>query len=89
MGTIGIQPEPAGANGFEEVVHGGVEVPFGGRSGLASAGEPAEPEVVFGLAERGFGDMAALPACWLRGSSRMGTGRRRPRGHPRGIGLSS
>ncbi len=48
-------------DGFEQVMDQGVEAEFGCGSVESAAGEATEPEVVFGVAERGgFSDMGAL-----------------------------
>src|SRR5580693_6089491 len=52
--------EVPGGDGFEQVVHGAGEGPFGGGFGFAAHGELAEAHVVLDLAVRGLGDVAAL-----------------------------
>ena len=51
--------EVAAGDGFEQVVYGAGELPFGGGFGLAAHGELAEAHVVLDLAVRGLGDVAA------------------------------
>jgi hypothetical protein len=52
--------ESAGSDCFDQVVHQGVEAEFGCSSGDSAAREAAEAEIVFGMSEWGFGDVAAL-----------------------------
>src|SRR6266849_6478439 len=70
--------EVAGGEGFEQVVDGGGEAPFGGCFGFAADRELAEAHVVFDVAVRGFGDVAALAV----GGDAFGGGQ--PGGHRRG-----
>lgn len=62
-------------DGFEQVMDQGVEAEFGCGSVESAAGEATEPEVVFGVAERGFSDMGAL------GVERVPLGGGQPVGH--------
>jgi len=52
--------EVATSDGFEQVVYQGVEAAFGCGRGDSTAGEAAETQVVFGVGERGFGDVTVL-----------------------------
>src|SRR5229473_3185244 len=70
--------EVAGGEGFEQVVDGGGEAPFGGCFGFAADRELAEAHVVFDVAVGGFGDVAALAV----GGDAFGGGQ--PGGHRRG-----
>ena len=72
----------AGVDGFEQVVHHRVEGEFGGGAVMTAAGEPAEIEVVLGVAERGFGDVAAptVESCSRGGGDPVGVALRRASG---------
>src|SRR5215472_5692437 len=61
QGGKGVAGEAAGGDGFEEVVHGACEGPFGGGLGCAAQGELPEAQVVLEVAVRGFGDVSAVP----------------------------
>ena len=60
QGVQGLAGEVAGGEGFEQVVDGAGEGPFGGCFALAAHAELAQAHVVLDVAVRGLGDVAAL-----------------------------
>src|SRR5215469_15494848 len=82
QGGQGGAGEVAGGDGFDQVVDGAGESPFGGGFGFAADRELAESHVVFEVAVGGFGDVAALPV----GGDAFGGGQ--PGGHRRGGGAA-
>src|SRR6266567_3017293 len=75
QGGEGLVGEVAGGDGFDQVVDGAGEPPFGGGFGPAAYRELAESHVVFEVAVGGFGDVAALAV----GGDSFGSGQ--PGGH--------
>src|SRR5215472_3874566 len=75
QGGEGLVGEVAGGDGFDQVVDGAGEFPFGGGFGFAAYRELAVSHVVFEVAVGGFGDVAALPV----GGDAFGSGQ--PGGH--------
>src|SRR5215469_435298 len=55
----GLAGEVAGGQGFEQVVHGAGEGPFGGGFGLSAHRQLADAHVVLDVAVRGLGDVPA------------------------------